>query len=236
MTLQIKSTDAVSGIPMMRVRAFFKRIVSWHNDAFDLTYLRDQLSLDKKSAIALASELVAQGYVEAPKNGVYRFTDKGGELVRASAASKVTRKTAEDALVGLLERVEQYNLDSDNIFTIETVVVFGSFLGAGNKLGDLDVAVKRRDRNLKDPDRGATALAYAARSGRHFSTFLDQLGWAETELNQILKAKKRTINIQPWDIFLRMAATSPDRIAYKVVFGSTEEAVAAEIRSRKETG
>jgi hypothetical protein len=233
MTLQIKGTDTISGIPIMRVRSSFRSILARHSSSFDLAYLQEKLSLDEKSAMALASELVTQGYVEAPKNGVYEFTDKAGQLVRASAASKVSRKTAEDALAGLLERVTQYNLDSDKIFTIETVAVFGSFLGTKNKLGDLDVAVKKRDRNLKDPDRSNSALAYARQSGRHLSTFLQRLFWADTELDQILKARKRTINIQPWDVFLRMASANPSRIPYKVVFGSTPEAVAAEISSQK---
>src|ERR1700733_4279072 len=176
-----------------------------------------------------ASELVAQGYVEAQDaDGLYKFTEKAGALVRASAASKVSRKTAEDALAGLLKRVEQYNFDSAKIRIIETVVVFGSFLGTKDKLGDLDVAVKWRDRNLKDPDRAKTALAYARHSGHRFSTFFHELAWAEIELPQILKARKRTINVQPWNVFLKMAAENPGRIPYKVMFGSTEE-VAAEI-------
>jgi hypothetical protein len=232
MTLQIKSTDAVSGIPIMQVRGFFQRMMAWHKDSFDLPCLRAQLSLDEKSAMALASELVAQGYVEEAQNGVYKFTDKAGELVRASAASKVSRKTAEDALAGLLERVNQYNLDSDKIFTIETVVVFGSFLGTKDKLGDLDVAVKWRDRNRNDPGRAKTALAYARQSGRRFGSFFHELAWAEIELPQILKARKRTINIQPWNVFLKMAAKNPERIPYKVVFGRSEE-VAAEILAKK---
>jgi hypothetical protein len=226
MTLQIKSTDAVSGIPIMQVRGFFQYMAAWRRNSFDLPRLRDQLSLDEKSAMALASELVAQGYVEEPQDSVYKFTDKAGELVRASAASKVSRKTAEDALAGLLERVEQYNLDSDKIFTIEAVVVFGSFLGTKGKLGDLDVAVKWSDRNRNDPDRAQTALAYAKQSGRRFGSFFHELAWAEIELPQILKARKRTINIQPWNVFLKMAAKNPERIPYKVVFGNTEEVVA----------
>jgi hypothetical protein len=232
MTLQIKSTDAVAGIPITQVRGFFQRVVAWHKDSFDLPCVRAQLSLDEKSAMALASELVAQGYVEEAQNGVYKFTDKAGELVRASAASKVSRKTAEDALAGLLERVNRYNLDSDKIFTIETVVVFGSFLGTKDKLGDLDVAVKWRDRNRNDAGRAKTALAYARQSGRRFGSFFHELAWAEIELPQILKARKRTINIQPWNVFLKMAAKNPERIPYKVVFGRSEE-VAAEILAKK---
>ena len=82
--------------------------------------------------------------------------------------------------------------------------------------------------------RQAGPASYAARSGRNFSTFIQRLFWADTELQQILKAGKRTINIQPWDVFLRMASANPDRIPYEVVFGSTEQAVAAEIHSRKD--
>ncbi len=228
MTLQIKSTDAISGVPIVRVRSFFQHIVSWHNDSFDLPRLQEHLSLDKKSALALALELVAQGYVEAHESGTaYKFTDKGGELVRASAASKVSRKTAEDALAGLLERVEQYNRDANKILTILTVVVFGSFLGTKDKLGDLDAAVKHR---YKNPGENA-ADAYADKSGRQFSTIIDRLSWPEKELSQILKERKRTIVIQHWDQFLRIATANPD-LPYKVAFGSREE-VAAEIRSRQ---
>ncbi|HWY04127.1 MAG TPA: hypothetical protein VNX60_10690 [Candidatus Acidoferrum sp.] len=237
MTLQIKNTDEVScgaggRIPITEVRDFFRRIVSHHHDSFGLPDLREQFSLSQKSARALASNLVAQGYVEAQNSALeYPLTEKGRALVRSSAAGKVSRSTAEDALSGLLKRVEQYNLDADKIFTIETVVVFGSFLGFGDKLGDLDVAMKKRDRNLKDPDRAQTALAYARQSGRNFSSFFDELAWADREVSLFLKARKRTISILDWDQFLRMACANPERIPYKVVFGSPEE-VAAEIRSR----
>jgi hypothetical protein len=40
-----------------------------------------------------------------------------------------------------LQRVEQYNHDLGKMFIIETVVVFGSFLGTKDMLGELDVAV-----------------------------------------------------------------------------------------------
>lgn len=173
MTLQIRSADTISGIPIKEVRRFFRHVVGWHHDSFDLQWLQDQLSLDEKSAIALALELAAQGYVEPPQNAAYKLTDKGQELMRASAAGKVSRKAVETALAGLLERVGQYNSDADKILTIDAVVVFGSFLSTKDKLGDLDVAVKCRDRNVNDPDHGKTALAYAKKSGRRFSTFID---------------------------------------------------------------
>ena len=67
--------------------------------------------MDRKSALALATELEIQGYIKPPEKSLYTFTDKGEELVRASAAGKVSRQLAENALIGLLIRVEQYNSD-----------------------------------------------------------------------------------------------------------------------------
>jgi hypothetical protein len=233
MTLQVRSTDTITGIPIKRIRNFFRYLVSWHQHSFELPRLQEQLSLDKESALALASELEAQGYINPPENGTYEFTDKGEELVRASAAGNISRKTAEAALAGLLERVEQYNSDPDKVLAIEAVIVFGSFLGPKEKLGDLDIAVKVRDRNPTDLDRAATALAYAERSGRHFSNFMEWICWPNTELFQILKASKRIMKIQDWDSFLRLAEKNSGRFNYKVVFGGSEE-LAAEIRTRTE--
>ena len=47
------------------------------------------------------------------------------------------------------------------------------------------------------PGRAATALAYAERLGRHFSNIVEWMSWPDTELRQVLKARKR-IAIQDW--------------------------------------
>ena len=231
MTLQISSADMISGIPIKKVRGFFRHLVSWHEHSFELPQMQEQLSLDTESALALATELQTQGYVNPPERGMYTFTEKGEDLVRASAAGKVRRQTAEKALIGLLARVEQYNSDPSRLLTVEAVVVFGSFLSANDELGDLDLAIKHRHRNANDPDPGATALAYAERSGRHFSNMVEWISWPETELRQLLKARKRTIAIQDWHTFLRMTASGPDLFQYRVVFGSAKD-VAAEVHAR----
>ena len=231
MTLQISSADTISGIPIRKVRGFFRHLVSWHEHSFELPQMQEHLSLDTESALSLARALQIQGYVNPPENGVYTFTDKGEGLVRASAAGKVSRQTAERALMGLLARVEQYNSDPNKLLTVEAVVVFGSFLGANDELGDLDIAIKYRHRNPNDPDPAATALAYAERYGRHFGNIVEWISWPQTELRRLLKARKRTIAIQDWQTFLGMTTTGTDHFQYRVVFGSAED-VAAEIHAR----
>ena len=223
MTKQINSKETISGTSIMQIRDFFRHVASWQQESFGLLWLKERLSIDEDTASVLAQKLVAQGYIERALKDEYRFTDKGYDLVQASAAGKVTRKTAKDALVGLLYRVEQYNSDPDKILTVKAVAVFGSFLGQSQHVGDLDVAVKHEDRNLLDPNRAETALAYARKSRRQFGTFVDQLAWAQTELRQILKARKRTIKLQDWNSFVRIVADDPVRVPYKVLFGCPEE-------------
>ena len=193
--------------------------------------MQEHLLLDAESALALATELQTQGYLNGPKKGVYTFTAKGKDLIRASAAGQVRRQTAEKALIGLLARVEQYNSDPDKLLIVEAIVVFGSFLGANDKLGDLDIAIKHRRRNPDDHEPARNALAYAQCSGHHFSNLVERISWPETELYQLLRARKRTIAIQDWHTFLRMTESAPDHFQYKIVFGSKED-VSSEIHAR----
>ena len=102
------------------------------------------------------------------------------------------------------------------LLTVEAVIVFGSFLGRNEKLGDLDIAVTSRPRDPKDPDPSATALAYAERSGRHFGNIVQRLSWPDTEPRQILKARKRSIAIQDWDTFLKLELRNADHFRYTV--------------------
>lgn len=162
MTLQIRRTDTISGIPIKQVRSFFRHVVGWHRDSFELSWVKDQLSLDEKSAIDLASELLAQGYVELLRNGAYKITDKGEELVRASAAGKIGRKTAEAALVGLLGRAEQYNSDADKILTIDLLLSSEAFSGR-RKTGRPRCRgeISRPERQRPRPRRDGTRLCKA---------------------------------------------------------------------------
>lgn len=229
MTMQINSADRIGGVPIKQVRSFCREIA---RSNFNLKWLRDKLTLDDESAQNLSLELVAQGYVEALDNGEYKLTDKGQQLVRSSAAGTIKRKTAEAALSGLLKIAEQYNSDPDKILTVETIAVFGSFLSDKKDLGDLDVAVKHRDRD-PNGDRGEIWDAYTRRSGRTFSNIVDQLFWPSTELCQILKQRKRTIAIQDWNAFLRLAEKAGETFPYKVVFGDPTS-VQAELKARME--
>lgn len=225
--MQIGDSDEIAGVPIRRVRDCFRHILSWHRNSFDLGLLQERLAVDKELARAVTQSLIAQEYVKPLDGDSYEFTDKGLELSRASASGKIKRATAESALDGLLKRAEEYNADASKILIVDAIAVFGSFLGDKQELGDLDIAVKWRDR-IADGDRAERARTFAERSGRRFSNYVEFLSWSETELFQILKARKRTIKIQDWHAFTRLVAKDPERVNYKIVFGDPER-VKAEI-------
>lgn len=108
----------------MQIRDFFRHVASWHQDSFELSWLKERLSIDEGTAAVLAGELAAENYVERTQNGEYSLTERGYDLLRASAAGKVNHNTANRALLGLLDRVEQFNNDPDKILTVKAVAVY----------------------------------------------------------------------------------------------------------------
>jgi DNA-binding MarR family transcriptional regulator len=151
-TMQIGKAGQIAGVSLTLVRDFFRYIVGWHRYYFELSQLQERLGLSTTSAVALVEELIARGYLAQGQNQDYALTDKGEELVRASASGKIKRRTAEQALDGLLKRAAEYNADPSEILTVDAIAVFGSFLSDKAQLGDLDLAVKWRDR-IPDADR-----------------------------------------------------------------------------------
>jgi predicted transcriptional regulator len=214
--MQIGNRKEVAGIPMVHVRDFFRHIVAWHRHSFDLSQLQEKLNLEHKPAVALAEALVAGGYIALGENNEYALTDTGEKLIHASASGTIKRSTAELALAGLLERAQKYNADPGKILRVDAVIVFGSFLGTKEQLGDLDIAVKSHFRD--EANSTEVREAYSTKSGRQFSNIVDFLYWPETELKQFLKARKRTIRIQEWDSFVRLIEKD-SQMRYRVVLG-----------------
>jgi hypothetical protein len=227
--MQIGKSHTIAGIPLVQVRDFFGFMLRRHHSHFDITSLRKRLRLSEGGATELVLELQSREYVKELKNGSYEFTGKAHALAMASAASRIKRTTAEATLAGILQRVGQYNADENKLLTIDIVVVFGSFIGTIEELGDLDIAVKH---SFRDPDSyPEKVIDYSRRSNRVFDTFYDRLYWPARELDLILKARKRTIRMQSWDSFLSIAVNNRDHFDYRVVYGSPEQ-VNAELQAQ----
>jgi len=202
--------------------------------------IRD-LKLTARRAVRVISALLQEQYIEFDRTSTvraeswYNVTKKGKELMRASAAKRVTRGTAHLALRAFMERVHEVNRNPHYLCKVTKVVVFGSFLKDIDRLGDVDLAVETDYRVPRDKNLWKVVQEYAQNSGRHFSTFDAEQAWPIREVKLALKARKRTLRIESWYSFIRMEKT-PD-FTYKVLLGD-EKAIRRELeeaeRERRE--
>lgn len=176
---------------------------------------------------AVISQLMNLGYIENVnlKDDRVWFTPTGLgiSLSLASAAKRITRQTAEKAVAGLLKRVRWVNHNKKYLFKVTAVVVYGSFLTAAERLGDVDIAVELtwREPNKKRYHELVWAHINAARrKGRHFANLTDEITWPETEVLLFLKNRKRSLSIQTLVQLKELAREKPLR--YRVLLGDEQ--------------
>jgi predicted nucleotidyltransferase len=224
MTMQIDSRQTLAGVPILELRRLFRQLTAHHQNAFGREWLLRELRLGASQADRVLEELARQGYISLDpsqhKEIEYRTTEVARQLVRSSAAKRISRATAQDALEGMLLRAEKLNANPKYLYSVCSVVLFGSYLNGNERLGDLDVAIELSPR-IKDPEELTDArMRYARESGRRFGNFTEELYWAEAEIYQVLKARRRTLSIQPWYSFLRMEKTKGFK--YRVMMGDAD--------------
>jgi predicted nucleotidyltransferase len=124
------------------------------------------------------------------------------------------------------------NANPEFLYEVTDVVVFGSYLKDRDDLGDVDIAVRLKARITDNEQRVSREREHARRSGRSFTRFIDELTWAQDEVMLALKARKRTVSIQPWYSFVGMGKEQDFR--YKVIVGDADkiaEELAEELRN-----
>jgi predicted nucleotidyltransferase len=224
MTIQIRSRQTIAGLPAFEARRFFRHVKAWHANAFGKRWMMKYLKLHDRKATEVIRSLIREGYVvrsgKRDDETAFEFTDLGASLVRASGAKKITRTTAEEALQAFMARVKAVNETPRFLYTVNAVVVFGSYLKNVGELGDLDLAVQLKSRIADAEQRVTKELEHAGSSGRSFSRFIDQLTWAHDEVMLALKARKRTISVQPWSSFIGMEKDTGFK--YRVLLGDAE--------------
>jgi predicted nucleotidyltransferase len=195
--MRLNKNSTVCGLPAHHAR----EIMRLFNSAKPQRFLQQWAD----DADALATAFADEGWFQfkfrdAEGDAGWETTTRGNALAQASFRRAITRRTAERHLKAVVQRASDYNEDPGYLFSIEQVIVFGSYLQPDvAELGDLDIAITTRDRN-ETPERAQRALEYAAASGRSFGAFVDRLSWAETELTQILRNRTSSISVTREDV------------------------------------
>lgn len=217
--MHIKPGTKLGGIPAVKVRDFVKRYrhVEWTQNQVE-----DELLVSAGTANLILLELLDKGVVRQDsrqrKEGLWSVSDTAGSFINANAAPQIHRKKAEELVKLVLTRVEEVNSRPHFLFRVEKLLVFGSFLSMKPLLGDVDLAIRLMPK-VSDKDRhrelSMQRVQEACKSGRSFSTFLDQLNWPRREVELHLKQRSRYISLHNDDD--EVLTKTASKILYPVI-------------------
>jgi predicted nucleotidyltransferase len=241
-TIDLNSVAAVAGESPRQIWEILFRC----RGRFREDWLSDTFRYDLRRANEIAKAMELAGYLRRDRGPAkrknssfpwYSITDSGRDIALASAARRITRKTATSALSDFMKRVQLVNANPKYLYSVRRVAVFGSFLRHGNRLGDVDVAVDLKSRVVFDREHKLVEIfeKYAQDSGKSFSTFEEEFFWPRSDVLRVLKSRKRSISIQSWYSFLEMEKAKNFR--YKVLLGDANQVrreLAAARRNQKQ--
>jgi hypothetical protein len=232
MTMNLTPGQQIAGYPAMKVRWLMRRMRPF--EGVTAKFIARVLKIEKEDQTqAVVSQLMNLGFIENVdlKDDRVWFTPTalGISLFLASAAKRITRKTAQKAVNDLIKRVRWVNHNKKYLYKVTAVVVYGSFLTSTESLGDVDIAVEL---TWREPDKKRyhelvwAHINAARRKGRQFANLTDESNWPQTEILLFLKNRKRSLSIQSLFALGELASRNPLR--YRVLFGD-RQAIAAQL-------
>ena len=191
-----------------------------------LRHLRDRLQwglpeLEASAGVtpgggrALIKALKSEGLIETAGRGTWKITQAGQTLSAATAAKRITRATAEKALLQFLGRVEQVSRDRYFLGKVTRAVLFGSMLKPETeRLSDVDLAVEITSKET-DFDRARVKdferVEDLAAQGHRFRNFLEQEGCWYWEVFGFLRGRSRVISLADYAVEKTFVLAVPHR-------------------------
>jgi hypothetical protein len=237
MTLDLTCVSPIAGENAMRIREILRK----SNGAFPQNWLSDKFGYSPQKARGLATALEKAGYVKRDRNieerhnsafPWYSVTPAGLSVADATAAKRIHRATAEEALREFMKRIHVVNADSRYLYSVGRAAVFGSYLQSQHKLGDVDVAVDLQPRIPIDKERHWVNIfrKHAWGSGHSLSSFDDELDWPRKEVLLVLKSRKRSLSMHSWFSFIGMC--KDPSFQFRLLLGDDEEIGGEVMRAR----
>jgi len=199
---------------MIQVRDFLRR----GRGGFSVNLIESLFEDSGVSCDEFLGALISEGMVEAVagRDGRYRPTMLGQRLANATAARKIRRRTANEAVAYLLERARETAVDPEFLWAVKEIKVFGSYLSDVAYLSDVDVCVTLVPKLSSDEMVNAAMdqTREAESAGRSFRNCAELICWPRTRVLRHLRGRKRCLSIQdgddpileqtPWKYLYRM--------------------------------
>lgn len=211
--MRIDPKGTVAGWPSLLVRRVLRQLrarLPW-----GLNELESAASVEAGEGRDLMKALLAQGLIERAGRERWEVTQAGRTLAAATAAKRVTRATAENALRQFLGRVERVNKDPYFLGKVTKVVLFGSMLKPEiDRLSDVDLAVELASKET-DFDRARVQnyerVEKLALQGHRFRNFVEQEGCWYWEIFGFLKGQSRVIALADYAVEKALVLAVPHR-------------------------
>lgn len=228
MGIQLEKGQTIAGYPAIQIRNILRGIGE--------DFIRPEWLIGKgfsqKDASHLIESLLAAGLIQDDSEMAarwqggpfFKLTEEGAALARATGATRVHRKTAEQTLNAFMDRVRLVNDSPEFAVRVTEVVIFGSYLGGQEKLGDLDIGCKYELKIANSADFVKVLREHFRASGRPSRGIADHF-WPWEQVKIFLKNKKRTISLHPVEEVQEMIRQD-DSFRFEVLLGNREEIIA----------
>jgi hypothetical protein len=171
--------------------------------------VRRQLNLTQSKTDHVIAALRRMGFLEPIRSGrSLKPTENERQLSKnairlrgATAAKPLRRETAEY----LLSQVQK-------------AVVFGSYIGEMDRIGDLDIAVQlvRREPDFeKHTQANNRRVAEQFARGRSISNIVDQAFWWQREAMLFLRRRSRGLSLHNYGAIREIVHASPHRVVFQ---------------------
>ena len=213
--MQIDSRATIEGVPMTQIRTLFCR--AGLQGTLDIGFVRDTLHMSEPEAATFLRSLRKAGFLTRGKDGLWDLTKEGIRFRGATAAKPLLRRTAERLVEELLQRMVILNEDPRFLARVEKAIVFGSYLGDKDRLGDVDVAVHivpRLTDPLKHREANDRRISEEEHLGRRFSSIIDRLFWWQHEAMLFLRNRRRGLSLHDYGSIRDIVEASPHALIF----------------------
>ncbi len=222
--MRIDSSDELEGVPLSEIRSAFREVGL--DATISTDFVRRRFRLSKRRAERLIAALrrlrllkpIPTRRTGQRATGEWLLTDQGIRLRAATAAKPIRRTTADRLLSDLLQRIDKLNTDDRFLGRVRKAVLFGSYIGDAEYIGDIDVAVEivRREPDFdKHTESNNQRVAEESAAGRRFSNILEQAFWWQREAFLFLRNRKRGLSLQDYGAVKDIVAASPHRVVFQ---------------------
>lgn len=205
--MYLDPNDIMFGLPVLRVRAIVrfamqKRFSGTKGEIQDEIVRR--LKMEKSAVRNTIHHLLQEEYMVWQQLGnnskrlyVLESTDKGRRFGISKANPPISREKAEVLLLELIERAKEINGNSDLVYYVARLKVFGSYLSDKKVLGDLDVGYKLEQKYVGNEitRRSNQRIELALKMGRHFRSSIEKFSWPRREVEKFLRTRKKGLSL-----------------------------------------